>query len=164
MMAYTTRQFTQQHYIAMLRAFLFVWERVNTDIDWQNANSLKPCVEARREALRGDLRSLVGIDDTSQNSFSTKFNEYEYALGYCYVLIGSSLGATQLLKDVQACLPDVSVNYLQFSPKQAGWFVCRDLLETNSIKKRNQICTAAQQAFTLINEKLTEFSGRLNNL
>ncbi len=97
-----TLSITKEEYIKYLEIFLMIHICIEDEIvkfsQWESFG-----IDARRyfrkELLKQDL-SLLGVNDVSSHTQQLKIDDFETALGYLYVLTGSTMGGMVLSKKV----------------------------------------------------------------
>ena len=111
----------KEEYRHLLAAFYSPWKLLIPAIDLVPIRSLIPKLHHRAQAIHDDLDKLhvdqVILDSRSLNTIPGQAE----ILGMCYVLIGSSMGASMLSTKIKETLHDVPVSYLSMTPKEAGW-------------------------------------------
>lgn len=152
----------KRQYIHLLKAFHQPWAILSPAIQAVPIVSLRPKLHLRIQAIQTDLKQLNihenGATLTAQQDVYTESK----LLGMCYVLIGSSMGASILSKNVTTSLSDVPVSYLSMTPKEAGWPELVTTLRNLDSSKYAAASTAAIDTFKLIHTNLKAFSENID--
>ena len=175
--ACVAKRLDQQGYRHLLRAFYTPWVAVAPHIATLAIPALKAGLNLRLKALREDLIALgvdiervdvervdvkdvelepVAVQAAEANAPSPIFNTPDQYLGACYVLVGSTLGATTLKECVHHTNSALPLGYLSVTPQQAGWPPLVAHLKAMPAGAHPEVCTAAQQTFQMIYSQLGE--------
>ncbi|MEW6551120.1 MAG: biliverdin-producing heme oxygenase [Campylobacterota bacterium] len=105
-----TLTITKEEYIRYLEIFLMIHTSIEDELmkynQWESFGiDVKRYL--RRELLIQDL-SLLGVDDLLTTTQTLKINDFETALGYLYVLTGSTMGGMILSKKVSEVFANTS--------------------------------------------------------
>ena len=142
-------------YRRMLQAFYAPWQTFLPRVGAVPLRALQPGLIHRAQALRADLTTL-GIDPPTAEEPGHKLPAGEDALlGACYVLVGSSLGATLLRAHVKAALPTAPHAYFSISPREAGWPLLLAHLRTLAARHHPTALPAANGVFQHIQTALS---------
>lgn len=143
-----------QEYIHILKAFYAPWLDLIPAVESVPLPALRTCLATRAKALGNDLDDLnIKVHTPTQRA---NFTECEL-LGICYVLVGSSLGATQLRKSIRSALgPVVPISYMSISPKDAGWPLLAGHLRSLEADQYPKACLAAKNVFECIQMELSK--------
>lgn len=97
-----TLTITKEEYIKYLEIFLMIHSCIEDELmkfDQWESFGIDVTRYLRKELLIQDL-SLLGVDDLLTVTQTLKINDFETALGYLYVLTGSTMGGMILSKKV----------------------------------------------------------------
>ena len=107
-------------YTKLLLSFYQIWNRLQPNFSSDNLDFFRPNLEKRMELLKLDLHDL-GLKNIEKKLVNdSKFTDSQ-AIAASYILLGSSLGAKELRKNIETTLPDVPCRYFKMTPKEAGW-------------------------------------------
>ena len=142
-------------YNQMLLAFYQPWKKLIPKVEQVPINNLKPLLVQRHRLLHNDLTALNTGEENLVLDNTESFTHGEL-LGMCYVVIGSSMGATLLSQNAQATLGLQPTSYLSMSPKDAGWPILSAFLREKESKDYPKATESASEAFRLIETHLSD--------
>jgi len=141
-------------YVQMLLAFYQPWKKLMNSLDDVPIADLKPILVKRHQLLYNDLIAL-SVDERPLAPEKSEKSSPGQLLGMCYVVIGSSMGATQLSQNVKETLGNQPVSYLSMSPKEAGWPLLSKFLSSNETSDYPKASTSARKTFELVETYLS---------
>ena len=114
-----TSQLSQSEYLKMLIAFLSPWQSLMPFLKQLPEKSLQSCLENKFKALENDIKVLSPNELPEIPFIDIKHSNetIDSVLGYCYVVVGSSLGAQVLSEKVNMALPGAPKAYLFSFPR-----------------------------------------------
>ncbi len=145
-------------YVHLVSSFYKPWQLLIPSIDQVPINSLVPKLHARANAIRDDLNFLHVEKSIVEIGIPVSTLSKDKLLGMCYVLIGSSLGASMLCAKIKDTLGDVPMSYLSMSPKEAGWPELVGALRSLDVEKFASAPAAACDTFALIGKELSKLN------
>lgn len=144
---------TLQEYRHMLLAFYSPWKQIAPAVDLLDAPPLQQCLLARTSRLREDLLAL-GVALGNEKASCSPLTKSEL-WGSTYVMVGASLGATQLSKQIAVILPNAPLAYFSMTPSEAGWPLLKDHLVQMNAALYGEAIVAAQNTFRAIGHQLS---------
>ncbi len=145
----------KEEYKHLLKAFYSPWKLVLPEISRVPIESLKPPLERRGQAIYNDLMQLEADPRPKHILRPNAEIDQGRLLGMCYVLIGSSMGAQDLVLSIKESVSDVPTSYLSISPKEAGWPILVSKLKELKDTDYPNACEEAVKTFKSIYENLS---------
>lgn len=142
-------------YVHMLTAFYEPWKKIIPSIEHVPIDDLKPLLVHRHQLLYSDLKAL-NVDEEILAPEETPVLNQDELLGACYVVIGSSMGATQLSQNVKTALGNQPISYLSMSPKEAGWPLLSGFIKSRDTSDFPETSSYAREVFELIQTELSD--------
>jgi len=143
-------------YSNMLKAFYLPWQTLLPAVKKVPIDSLQTCLFKRAEAIQSDLKSLNINPNKLENSDVLLNPSEDELIGICYVLVGSSMGASILQKKIRKNLKTVPISYLSLSPRESGWPILSSYLKTLVSHDYPKAAYAAQNVFRMIHKELSK--------
>lgn len=150
-------QLVLSEYVGMLLAFYQPWKKLMASIELIPVDNLSPLLIRRHKLLYDDLIAL-GVDEKELAIYKKEPVSLDDLLGMCYVVIGSSMGASLLSQNIKTSLGNQPVSYLSMSPKQAGWPLLSSYLSSQESIDYPKASETAEETFKLIEAYLSKCS------